>query len=766
MELWREAAGFLAKSGALPPGHLAVIAADIGEQAGLHDLALTLRDGVVLCKLASIFSDNTFDWSRVNARPQKAQILCLQNIRIFLETLKKRHLLAPSDMFEPRMLFELTDFTGVLKTLSALSQTHRAAELNLNPFPASADYTVNSEEEKIYGELRRIVEDSDVYEEFYMKTMAVQDVRDDLMEEVYEDWSAKSTKGLKKSSKSAPIPPPRRIASNADLEKNRKRNRRIWELVETEGVYSQMLNTLMVYFVHGLVTISDSAKRKIFLNIEELSEFHKKFYEDIYQHYQTRQWVELAHTIIQAKDSFVKYAEFCANLPKARSELERIQSVDLALKAEMSQKQMEAEFKFPLIDQLCSMMQRLTKYHLLLEKIVKAIDEANAEYTMFKEAHEVMLDVTSFVNEAKTDTEALDMIDSMEKQMVDLKISQGTRLRECGRLHRDGEIRLRWTGINGQSDRDAKKRYIAVFDKAIIISKYSGGLYKHKDHLNLLNYRLLDRGFETSRDIKFFAFVLMHKQGINVYTVETKSAEEKAKWLKAVKRALDNVNPKSMEGSSHDIYLDSFYKPSTCHFCDKLLKGLFVQGYQCEQCGLLGHKQCFINDVEAYGLSGCGGQRMLIDSNPVGDQDEPCDDNHIYSNTNKRDHDMWFVGELDRASADLILTECPRGTFLVRTRLENGRRSRHTPYALSVQVGHESQPHVKHMKIFRNATNRKYYMEQNSQFNSTVELVSFYSVNSLEQIFANVNQNLVYSIGFIQQQRDPSLMQPNNNIVQ
>lgn len=51
-----------------------------------------------------------------------SQFLCCQNIKLFLDTCRKFYRLPESELFEPTMLYNLTDFHRVLITLSKLSK--------------------------------------------------------------------------------------------------------------------------------------------------------------------------------------------------------------------------------------------------------------------------------------------------------------------------------------------------------------------------------------------------------------------------------------------------------------------------------------------------------------------------------------------------------------------------------------------------------------------------------------------------------------------
>lgn len=113
---WHECAKWLTRCGALRIDHKAN-----WPSATAFDLAYTLRDGVLLCNLLNTVDPGCIDMKDVNQKPQLAQFLCLRNIKIFLSACCSVFGLSDSELFEPSMLFDLSNFHRVLCTLSALS---------------------------------------------------------------------------------------------------------------------------------------------------------------------------------------------------------------------------------------------------------------------------------------------------------------------------------------------------------------------------------------------------------------------------------------------------------------------------------------------------------------------------------------------------------------------------------------------------------------------------------------------------------------------
>ena len=160
--LWKQCARWLCALEVLPSDHRIV-----QQDTKIEDLAYTLRDGVVLCHILATIDQSCINLKDVNQRPQMARFLCLKNIRIFLSTCSNYFNLKESDLFEPSMLYDYTDFERVLTTISRLSKCSKVRQLTNKPgFPSRNTIHKEPSEEQIYQKLEDLVND-DTYEEFY-----------------------------------------------------------------------------------------------------------------------------------------------------------------------------------------------------------------------------------------------------------------------------------------------------------------------------------------------------------------------------------------------------------------------------------------------------------------------------------------------------------------------------------------------------------------------------------------------------------------------
>lgn len=68
-DLWRECTEWLTKCKAIPADHKAN-----WPESEIRVLALTLRDGVILCNLLHSIDSNALDMKDLNRKPQMAQV--------------------------------------------------------------------------------------------------------------------------------------------------------------------------------------------------------------------------------------------------------------------------------------------------------------------------------------------------------------------------------------------------------------------------------------------------------------------------------------------------------------------------------------------------------------------------------------------------------------------------------------------------------------------------------------------------------------------
>jgi len=718
----------------------------------VQDLAYALRDGVLLCHLLHTIDSSTIDMRLVNQRPALAQFLCLKNIRLFLAALTKSFDMSETDLFQPSMLYDYSDFAQVLHTLSRLSHTQRATAKGQHGFPTSKN-SPSQDEEQIYRALEDLVTE-DQYADFYYKHLGGGNfgrrssnyfAGNDKEEDIYEDLCSFNSQNKQLQSEIHSLQP------------KEKRDFIIKELLETEANYVEVLNMLRKHFIRPIATIKDQDKKVIFMNIKELGESHGGFYKEILEAVTGKSRKRVGEVFLEYKERFLKYGEYCAQLPKATALLDILINKDDSIKEEVAKCEKTAG-KFKLGDLLTVPMQRILKYHMLLQRLMQQTANMHEEFHSIQQAYEAMLDVSEFINEVKRDSEQLDLIKAIQVSITDWNIQDiNMELKDYGRLRKDSELKIQ----SHDNTSKTKIRYVFVFDKMLLICKQTrGDHYSFKEGLKVQDYKVQDvSSRRLSRDARWaYSFMLVHKENLHAYTLFARTEEEKNKWIEAIKEALNNEVPSQRFNSTHDPVMHTFDKPTSCQYCHKLLKGLFYQGYLCSVCQRAMHKECISL------LSKCGPNSlppslpprppsMLLPSptnsslarlsSTLSLTEElpptlPCGPDYV--NTRIEEH-SWFVGDMERDQANTSMHMYPVGTYLVRARLQGGER---VGYALSLRTVEDT----KHMKINTGdhaEWGTRCFLSESRAFRSTVELISWYSHHSLKESFSGLDMTLKFA---------------------
>ncbi|KAL0109462.1 hypothetical protein PUN28_014493 [Cardiocondyla obscurior] len=700
---WRECASWLTRCGALRVDHKAN-----WPQATAFDLAYTLRDGVLLCNLLNIVDPGCIDMKDVNQKPQMAQFLCLRNIKVFLSVCSTVFGLSDSELFEPFMLFDLSNFHRVLCTLSAFSNCPRLRRKGIPGFSVGHGRS----QEDIYKDLQSAgAGATHGLVAFTIKTRAA-DVDESRVYHELLCFTSNSQRNWPSVEKSSAI-------SGGE-----KRDYVIQELVETERNYTEVLSSLLRHFARPLSSLlrpEDSAR--IFFGMKELSEIHVGFHSQLRK---ARNGAALAQVFLDWREKFLIYGDYCANLTLAQNTLQEACSRNELVNQEVIRCQQEANNgKFKLRDILSVPMQRVLKYHLLLEKLVEETPrEWIEDCRALTKAREVMVDVAQYINEVKRDSDTLDIIKDIQASIIDWDVPEDTQLKDFGRLLRDGELKVKAHG-----DQRIKARYAFVFEQVVLICKAGrGDQYCYRETLRLDDYRLEDHtGRRTlGRDSRWsYQWLLVHKQAYTAYTLYARTEEQKQMWIKALQDAMDNVNPAACRNTNHKFKLTTFDTPRSCQRCGKFLKGCIFQGYRCEVCHLAVHKQCIAHS----------GRCMPTPPSPTPPPPLPCE----RALTMK----LWFVGEMGRDAASNKLESREDGTYMLRVRPAGQPRLKHeTNYALSIKADGA----VKHIRVFKRDVDGAdlYYLSESRFFKSIVELVEYYERASLSENFEKLDQRLLW----------------------
>uniref|UniRef100_A0A671YHX6 Vav 3 guanine nucleotide exchange factor b n=1 Tax=Sparus aurata TaxID=8175 RepID=A0A671YHX6_SPAAU len=751
MEYWRQCAMWLISCNVLPSNHRVT-----ADSAQVFDLAQTLRDGVLLCQLLNNLKPNTINLKEINLRPQMSQFLCLKNIRTFLMSCNVVFAMKKSDLFEAFDLFDVRNFGQVMDTLSKLSNTTIAQQGGFKPFPTEESL----KDEDIYNNLEDLIDENAPEDEDDLYA-AVYGLEEDYAGgEIYED--------LMRTEQNPPL------QAEVDV-----RSCCLMEIKQTEEKYTETLESIEKYFLNPLKKFFSAAEiDKVFVNIPDLVKVHKSLMVDVQDSILNKNALNLYQIFISYKERLLIYGIYCSRVEIAIAVLDLIckEKEDVRLKLEECSKRAN-NGKFTLRDLLVVPMQRVLKYHLLLQELVKHTHDA-ADKSNLKIALDAMKDLAQYVNEVKRDNETLREIDQYQRSIENLN----QPLISYGRPKGDGEVRM-----VSSVDKRKQDRHIFLFDVAVIVCKRRGDNYEMKDILDLSYFKITNNPTSDREGKKWcYGFYVTHQQGHTGFELFFKTRELKKKWLDQFEMAISNIRPEKANHNSHQFKMHTFERITSCSFCHLLLRGIFNQGYLCMKCGLGAHKECLgrlgvcgrtdaakpkpkesttppnpglprmvvIRDYSGIPCPQCGPplsihagdvielmfadlhsswwQGKILATSKIGffpsDAVRPCP---CVPKPVDYSAQLWFAGPMERYQAEVELLDRENGTYLVRHRSKEC-----TEYAISIRFNDK----VRHIKIL--TKDGCFYIAESRLFKTVLDLVEYYKQYSLKEGFSSLDITL------------------------
>uniref|UniRef100_A0A8C6XLR2 Vav guanine nucleotide exchange factor 1 n=1 Tax=Naja naja TaxID=35670 RepID=A0A8C6XLR2_NAJNA len=432
----------------------------------------------------------------------------------------------------------------------------------------------------------------------------------------------------------------------------------------------------------------------------------------------------LKRSVTQDLIEFLLYGRYCSQIEAATKYLDQVSNISVDVRMKLEECSQRANNgRFSLRDLLMVPMQRVLKYHLLLQELTKyTLDPTEKEN--LRQALDAMRDLAQCVNEVKRDNETLKQITNFQLSIENLSQS----LAHFGRPKIDGELKI----ITGEK-RSKLDRYGFLLDKALLICKRKGDSYEMKIFVDLCNYQVRDDS-STEKDNKKWThmFFLIELNGFSGYELYFKTRELKKKWMEQFEMALSNIYPENAKANRHEFYMYSFEDTTSCKACQMLLRGTFYQGYRCSKCRSPAHKEC-LGRVSQCGKSSSGKFLVAKSFSLLGCAITiwQCSCPLLQS---PNLFNKVYAGPMERAEAEQILASRSDGTYLVRQRIKDA-----TEFAISIKFNAE----VKHIKI--QTKEELYRITEKKAFKGLVDLVEFYQENSLKDCFKTLDTVLQFS---------------------
>lgn len=305
-------------------------------------------------------------------------------------------------------------------------------------------------------------------------------------------------------------------------------DRVVMEIIETERMYVQDLSSIVEdYLAHiidmGNLPIGHEQVMALFGNIEDIYEFNSELLQclDMCEN----DPVAIAHCFVNKSEYFEIYTKYCNNYPNSVATLTDCMR-NKTLAKFFRDRQAALKRSLPLGSYLLKPVQRILKYHLLLQEIAKHYDPDEEGYEIIQEAIDTMTGVAWYINDMKRKHEHAVRVQEIQSLLINWK---GADLTTCGELVLEGTFHVL---------RAKNTRTLFLFEKMLLITKKRGEHYVYKIHISCSTLMLLD----NAKDPLLFS-VIHFKRPKQPHTVQAKSVEEKRLWAHHIKRLiLENHN--------------------------------------------------------------------------------------------------------------------------------------------------------------------------------------------------------------------------------
>ncbi|NXH58692.1 PKHG3 protein, partial [Rhabdornis inornatus] len=326
-------------------------------------------------------------------------------------------------------------------------------------------------------------------------------------------------------------------------------DRVVQEIVESERTYARDLRSIVEGYLGKIIDAEEPVLRPeqvsaLFGNIEDIYELSSTLLQNLESC--ANDPVAVAVCFVTRSQEFAIYTQYCNNYPSSVAALTECMRSKVQARF-LRECQERLRHALPLGAYLLKPVQRILKYHLLLQEIARHFEhKAGDDYELVLEAIDTMTCVAWYINDMKRKHEHAIRQQEIQSLLLGWK---GPDLTSYGELVLEGTFR---------AQRVRHDRALFLFDKALLITKRRGDHYVYKSHIPCSSLMLI----ESTRDSLCFSLA-HYKHGKQQHSLQAKSAEEKRVWTHHIKRLiLENHHATIPQKAKEAILeMDLFYPP-------------------------------------------------------------------------------------------------------------------------------------------------------------------------------------------------------------
>ncbi|CAO2626210.1 Pleckstrin homology domain-containing family G member 2 [Lemmus lemmus] len=321
------------------------------------------------------------------------------------------------------------------------------------------------------------------------------------------------------------------------------------EIVETERAYVRDLRSIVEDYLGPLMDgralgLSMEQVGTLFANIEDIYEFSSELLEDLES---SNSAGGIAECFVQRSEDFDIYTLYCMNYPSSLALLREL-SLSPPATLWLQERQAQLHHSLPLQSFLLKPVQRILKYHLLLQELGKHWAEGpdTGGREMVEEAIVSMTAVAWYINDMKRKQEHAARLQEVQRRLGGWT---GPELSAFGELVLEGTFR---GGGGGGPRLRGGERLLFLFSRMLLVAKRRGPEYTYKGHIFCCNLSVT----ETPRDPLGFKVsdltIPKHR-----HLLQAKNQEEKRLWIHCLQRLFFENHPASIPAKAKQVLLEN-----------------------------------------------------------------------------------------------------------------------------------------------------------------------------------------------------------------
>ncbi|KAL5009092.1 hypothetical protein ScPMuIL_014673 [Solemya velum] len=299
----------------------------------------------------------------------------------------------------------------------------------------------------------------------------------------------------------------------------------VTEIVDTEKTYVKNLNEIKEGYLeylanHPEVKFPKEERDCLFGNFLEIYAFSGQFLEKL-EACEYNQ-VKVANCFVLNNPDFAIYGHYCTNYPSAVAILTKVM-IDPVLSEVFKERQLALGHALPLGAYLLKPVQRVLKYHLLLQNLLKHYNKADDGYEDMHKALNHMTSMAQHINEMKRKHEHAVRVQEIQSQLEDYEGEDLTRL---GELVLEGSFRTFGAKTS---------RQVFLFEKGVVISKRKeDGMLSCKGFIQCSNLMLVESIPKEPVCFQIIPFDNPRGQ----HTLQSRNLDQKRRWCQEIKRLI------------------------------------------------------------------------------------------------------------------------------------------------------------------------------------------------------------------------------------